>query len=87
MVEGLIVGTFAGINCWIFSYPVDIVKTLLQVSEKGTDRKNKWLFDGGFFDCAVKVYKANGHKGFWIGIEPCLVRAAIANAVGIALYE
>jgi solute carrier family 25 carnitine/acylcarnitine transporter 20/29 len=87
MVEGLFVGTCAGINCWIFSYPQDIVKTVLQVSEKDTFKRNKWILDGGFIDCAAKIYKADGLKGFWIGIEPCLVRAAVANAVGIALYE
>lgn len=32
----MVVGTFAGISCWVFSYPQDIVKTMLQVSERGT---------------------------------------------------
>jgi len=43
--------------------------------------------DGGVIDCAKVIYGKDGLKGFWIGIEPCLVRAAIANAIGIALYE
>lgn len=84
--EGMIIGSFAGICCWVFSYPQDIVKTLIQVSPQGTYKKNKWLLDGGFYDCSSKIYKADGLKGFWIGIQPCLIRAAIANAIGIALY-
>jgi len=83
----MVVGTFAGINCWIFSYPQDIIKTMIQVTKAGTYTKNKWLFDGGFFDCGAKILKNDGWKGFWIGIQPCLIRAAIANAFGIAIYE
>jgi len=67
-IEGMIVGTFAGINCWIFSYPQDIVKTMIQVSEKGRYKANKWLFDGGFYNCAKEIYTEGGWKGFWIGI-------------------
>ena len=85
--EGLLVGTFAGISCWVFSYPQDIIKTMIQVSAPGTYKTNKWLFDGGFFDCGKQIYGNSGLKGFWIGIEPCLMRAAVANAIGIALYE
>lgn len=29
--EGCFVGAVAGINCWLFSYPQDIIKTKIQV--------------------------------------------------------
>ena len=83
----MFVGSIAGVSCWVFSYPQDVVKTMLQVSKEGTYKKNKWLFDGGFYDCARKIYKKDGLKGFWVGISPCLVRAVVANAIGIAIYE
>ena len=82
----MIVGVFAGINCWIFSYPQDIIKTMIQVSPSGTYQPKKMMFDGGFYDCGMQIFKKSGWKGFWIGIEPCLVRAAVANAFGIAVY-
>ncbi len=55
--EGLVVGTIAGINCWIFSYPQDIIKTMIQVSKPGTFKTNKLLFDGGFYHCAQTIYR------------------------------
>ena len=46
----MIVGGFAGISCWIFSYPQDLIKTHLQV-EDNVYRENIFLRDGGFFEC------------------------------------
>ena len=85
--EGLLAGGLAGINCWIFSYPFDIVKTRLQVQPRGTYTHSKMLLDGGFYDCVGKILKKEGLKGFWSGIEPCLIRAFVANAFGFAIYE
>ena len=82
----MFVGVCAGINCWLFSYPQDIIKTMIQVSPPGTYRPKRGMFDGGFYDCGQQIIKKTGLKGLWIGIEPCLVRAAVANAFGIAIY-
>jgi hypothetical protein len=60
---------------------------MIQVSKPGTYRASRWLPDGGFFDCSKQLFKTRGWKGFWIGIEPCLLRAGVANAFGIAIYE
>ena len=61
----MIVGVFAAINCWIFSYPQDIIKTMIQVSP---GKYKKKMFDGGFYDCGREIYRNKGWKGFWIGI-------------------
>jgi solute carrier family 25 carnitine/acylcarnitine transporter 20/29 len=82
----MIVGGLAGISCWIFSYPQDLIKTHLQV-EDNVYKENKFLKDGGFFECGKEIYRKAGFKGLFRGIEPCLIRAFVANAVGIAIYE
>jgi hypothetical protein len=45
--QGCFVGAVAGVNCWIWSYPQDIVKTKIQVCP-GKYKRNKIIPDGGF---------------------------------------
>ena len=56
-LEGCIVGAFAGANCWIFSYPVDIVKTKIQVSSPSLYPRHKYLLDGGLISCSQSIYQ------------------------------
>lgn len=50
VLQGMIVGGLAGISCWMFSYPQDIIKTKLQV-EHNVYKQHRILRDGGFFEC------------------------------------
>lgn len=48
----LFAGGVAGMGGWLFSYPMDYVKSQIQAEpyNKPTKfKKNKWLLDGGFF--------------------------------------
>lgn len=75
-------GMIGGINCWIWSYPQDIVKTLIQVS----DKKYSSL-DGGFYKVSQEIMAKESFRGFWKGFTPCLQRAMLANGCGFLAFE
>jgi hypothetical protein len=50
-------------------------------------RKNRWLLDGGFFDCWQRTVSQHGWRALWRGFGPCLARAFPANAAGFVTYE
>jgi solute carrier family 25 carnitine/acylcarnitine transporter 20/29 len=83
-LELFISGGVGGIGCWVFSYPQDVIKTVLQVSEKPY---RHFLLDGGFWSCAADIRRADGWKGFWKGFSPTIVRAFWANAATFFAYE
>eukprot|EP01027_Heterolobosea_sp_BB2_P008744 GEZU01012980.1.p1 GENE.GEZU01012980.1~~GEZU01012980.1.p1 ORF type:complete len:301 (+),score=46.39 GEZU01012980.1:795-1697(+) len=84
-----IAGGIGGVGCWVFSYPQDLVKSRLQVQQIGEAKYKpiKWLFDGGFFDCARQIYREEGARGFWVGFSPTIIRAFWANACTFVAYE
>ena len=75
-------GMIGGINCWIWSYPQDIVKTIIQVS----DKKYSGL-DGGFYTVSQEIMAKESFRGFWKGFTPCLYRAMLANGCGFVAFE
>lgn len=72
----LMAGGFAGTFSWLVSFPVDVVKSRLQVD--GIDGKPKY---NGAIDCMKQSYKAEGLKFFTRGLGPTLLRAFPMNAV------
>jgi hypothetical protein len=56
----LICGGIGGYFCWQFSYPQDVIKTKLQIEKDGYYKVNKYLMDGGFYDCMMQIYKKDG---------------------------
>ena len=70
----------AGVIGWFPLFPVDQVKSRMQVLPACSYAS--WL------SCARKVYLEEGvAKGFFRGIEPCLIRAFPAYAAQYLLYE
>ncbi|KAF0852870.1 mitochondrial solute carrier family 25 (mitochondrial carnitine/acylcarnitine transporter) member 20/29 [Andalucia godoyi] len=83
-LELFISGGFGGVGCWLFSYPQDVIKTVLQVSDKPY---KKTFFDGGFWSCAREIAVQEGWKGFFKGFSPTMIRAFWANAATFFAYE
>ena len=70
-------GGFSGITAWVVSYPVDVIKSRMQVDGMFGTRayKNTW-------DCCVKSAKEpEGMMVFWKGLNSTLIRGFVVNAV------
>ena len=78
----LLSGGFAGFFSWLVCYPMDVVKTKLQVSPSQTKS-----LDGGFFTCAREILSKSGWRGFWVGFQACAVRGIITGAVELTLFD
>lgn len=60
----LVAGGFAGCLSWIFTYPIDVIKTRFQADQSYQSYK----------DCFVKTFKMGGYMVFWRGLAPTLLR-------------
>lgn len=78
----LLVGGLAGVLSWIVIYPLDVVKSRLQVDGMdGGARKYK-----GLWDCVKKSYQAEGLKVFAKGLNSTIIRAFPTNAATFAVF-
>ena len=68
-----------GVLCWLPVYPIDQVKSRMQIKPVGT--YTSWLH------CALEIYQEQGIKrGFFKGLEPCLLRAFPAYAAQFLIF-
>ena len=74
----LLCGGLSGIFSWMLTYPIDFMKTRLQIDGMGKNMYN------GILDCAVKSYKQEGYKVFFKGLNATLIRAFPTNAATLA---
>ena len=81
----LLFGAIAGWAMWIPTYPIDIVKTIVQVQTQMKGFKGKDMMSSR--QIVTKLYRAGGVRAFFDGLEPKLARAAIKHAVTFWAYE
>ena len=78
----LLAGGLAGIATWLFTYPFDVVKSIVQTLPDNCPREQltiKYQFSTN--------YRRYGAEFFVRGLLPCLARAVPANAATFLLYE
>lgn len=69
----LLAGGLAGTASWVFTYPVDVVKSRLQADTVG-----KYT---GALDCLEKSLKSEGVTSLFRGLNSTIIRAFPTNAV------
>ena len=90
----LLAGGMAGTVSWGSIYPIDVVKTRLQMQQTiPTDihhESSRLLVNRPYTsikDCLVRSYKAEGVGVFFRGLVPTLLRGFPVNAVTFYVYE
>ncbi|KAI8873919.1 mitochondrial carrier protein [Ramicandelaber brevisporus] len=76
----LLAGGMAGVASWASVFPVDVVKSRIQVN---MDKK----FEGGWMKEMARISRREGTRALWRGIWPALLRAWPVNAVTFFTYE
>lgn len=76
----LIGGAVAGAMAWVPVYPVDVIKTNIQVCDGSTG-------DHGFLGTARHLWATGGMAAFWDGLTPKLARAVVNHAVTFYVFD
>ena len=72
-------GGIAGVSYWASIFPLDTVKSKIQVSDNAKSE--------GVVNTALSILRRGGVRAFYSGVAPCLVRAFPSGAVMFLAYE
>ena len=78
----LLAGAAAGVTAYFVTYPLDVVKSVIQTLPEGA-RGGEF----GMFRVARGIYRERGAGGFFRGLAPTLLRGAIVDGVIFLVYE
>jgi solute carrier family 25 carnitine/acylcarnitine transporter 20/29 len=82
VAKSFVYGGLAGAINWLFTFPIDIVKTkVISDTITGERRYN------GILDCMGKIYNTNGLYGFYTGFSVVLMRSLVVNGVVLTSFE
>ncbi|KAF9996673.1 hypothetical protein BGZ80_006788 [Entomortierella chlamydospora] len=80
----VVAGGFAGIAGWLSTYPTDMIKTRIQAQHDSTPKALQFK---GVWDCTKHLYKEEGYRVFFRGINATVIRAFPCNAATFLVYS
>ncbi|KAM6966211.1 mitochondrial thiamine pyrophosphate carrier [Tautogolabrus adspersus] len=88
-VRSLICGSGAGVISKTITYPFDLFKKRLQVGgfEAARAHFGQVRSYRGLVDCMIQIAKEEGLRGFFKGLSPSLVKAALSTGFTFFWYE
>ncbi|KAJ8404240.1 hypothetical protein AAFF_G00340130 [Aldrovandia affinis] len=88
-LQNLLCGSCAGVISKTITYPFDLFKKRLQVGgfEKARAHFGQVRSYRGFSDCIAQIAKEEGPRGFFKGLSPSLVKAALSTGFTFFCYE
>ncbi|KAK5885094.1 hypothetical protein CesoFtcFv8_018841 [Champsocephalus esox] len=89
LLGSLVCGSGAGMISKTLTYPFDLFKKRLQVGgfEAARAHFGQVRSYKGLVDCAVQIAKDEGVRGFFKGLSPSLVKAALSTGFTFFWYE
>ena len=79
--SSIVAGGLAGASFWMFVYPTDVVKSVIQVDNYKNPKYS------GSLDAFRKILASEGVKGLYKGFGPAMARSVPANAACFLAYE
>ncbi|XP_049865469.1 mitochondrial ornithine transporter 1-like [Pectinophora gossypiella] len=76
-LKTMVAGAAGGAMLWIMVFPIDVIKSRIQVS----DKSNK------YYEIVCEIVKKEGFLGFYNGLIPTLARTIPATATLFVVYE
>ncbi|MGH0189461.1 UNVERIFIED_CONTAM: hypothetical protein FKN15_035754 [Acipenser sinensis] len=88
-IRNLVSGSCAGVLSKTMTYPFDLFKKRLQVGgfEQARTPFGQVRSYQGFLDCIVKIGQDEGARGYFKGLSPSLLKAAVSTGFIFFCYE
>jgi solute carrier family 25 carnitine/acylcarnitine transporter 20/29 len=83
----IMAGGLAGTLSWFLIYPLDVIKTVTQVSTAPVAPGMKAYKDMNSIEVGVSLFRQYGIQSFYRGLGPTLLRAFPVNATTFYFYE
>lgn len=81
IMAAFIAGGLAGANSWLFTYPIDYIKTVIQSQDLHNLRYK------GALHCAIDQFKKEGYRAFFKGFTITILRSFPVNGVSFLSFE